>query len=177
MQIKDLAEAFAKIGLPLIGAALPLPGGAAIGAALAAHIGAPSGKAEDILATLGSSAEAVEKAKEFQATHQETLMKLALDAQKSAVEEATKDVDSARNLAEIEIAHGNAFSAIFSALVRPLWGIGSFVLVAHSAYTHIPIDPAVKDIVMVVLEFYFGGKVIEAVTPHIAEAISRFASK
>jgi hypothetical protein len=94
MDWKELGTAIAKIGLPLLGAVLPIPGGAAIGGALASAIGA---KAEpgDILAKLTQSAEAVEKAHEFELTHQETMLKLSLEH-----ELAQRQADSA-DLAQV----------------------------------------------------------------------------
>jgi hypothetical protein len=81
MDIKEIGEAIAKLGLPLIGAALPIPGGAAIGAALAAKIGSPSSDPGDLLTTLTQNADQLERAKEFEATHAETMLKLQIDAQ------------------------------------------------------------------------------------------------
>lgn len=86
----DIRDAIVKLGLPILGAALPLPGGAAIGAALAASIGSPSDKPSDILATLSQSSEAVQRAMEFQATHEKALLQIAVDAEKSASAEVTK---------------------------------------------------------------------------------------
>ncbi len=77
----DIRDSLVKIGLPLIGAALPFPGGAALGEALAAHIGSSSSKPEDILATLISSADAVQKAKEFEATNQTTILNIRISAE------------------------------------------------------------------------------------------------
>ena len=79
MDWKSLGDEVAKLGLPLLGAILPIPGGAAIGTALASAIGSGSTKPEDILATLTASAEAVDKAKQFELQHQETLLKMNLD--------------------------------------------------------------------------------------------------
>lgn len=81
MDWKALGEALAKIGLPLLGAALPLPGGAAIGTALAAAIGAPSTKPEDILATITGNAQALQAAKEFQGRHEERMLELTTQAE------------------------------------------------------------------------------------------------
>ena len=66
MDLKSFGQELAKIGLPLLGAALPIPGGAALGKLLASRIGAPSDKPEDILQTLGANHEALQKAKEFE---------------------------------------------------------------------------------------------------------------
>lgn len=89
MDWKELGTAIAKIGLPLLGAVLPIPGGAAIGGALANAIGAKSGKPEDILATLTQSAEAQEKAKEFELTNAKDLEQMRL-----AHDEAMRKADS-----------------------------------------------------------------------------------
>ena len=78
MDWKELGKSLTNIGLPLIGAALPIPGGAAIGAALASAIGG-DGSADDVLNKLTSNQELLLKAKEFELTHQETLLKLNLD--------------------------------------------------------------------------------------------------
>lgn len=97
MDWKELGESIAKIGLPLLGAALPVPGGEAIGTALASHIGASSGKPEDILATLTQSADAVQKAKEFELTHQETMLKITSDYQIAQQQIVAADRSSARS--------------------------------------------------------------------------------
>lgn len=74
----NVFERLAKIGLPLLGAALPVPGGAAIGAALAANIGAKDSKPESILAAVTSSAEKLQAAQQFQAKHEEALLTATL---------------------------------------------------------------------------------------------------
>ena len=94
MDWKGLGESIAKLGLPLLGAVLPIPGGAAIGAALAAQIGSPSSQPGDILATLTANADALAKAKQFEMTHQETMLKLTLDAQTAAVESVNKTLQT-----------------------------------------------------------------------------------
>jgi hypothetical protein len=90
MNFADIRDAIVKLGLPILGAALPLPGGAAIGSALAAAIGSPSDKPNDILATLHQDADAVQRAMEFQTQHEETLLRISVDAEKAASEEVTK---------------------------------------------------------------------------------------
>lgn len=96
MDWKDLGEAVAKIGLPLLGAVLPVPGGAAIGAALASAIGAGSAAPEDILASLTASSDAVLKAKQFEETHQETMMSLQLKYETDMYAAQVADRGSAR---------------------------------------------------------------------------------
>ena len=83
------------------------------------------------------------------------------------------DRNSARNLAGQDIAKSNALTGFLSAVVRPMWGIGAFALVAYSWLRATPIDPAMHGIITTVLMFYFGGRVIEKVTPHITEAMKK----
>jgi xanthine/uracil permease len=96
MDLKEFGQELAKIGLPLLGAALPVPGGAAIGTALAAAIGS-TGKPEDVLTRLTESADAVEKAKQFELTHQETMLKLTTEAALNEYRGEIDDRASARN--------------------------------------------------------------------------------
>lgn len=94
MDWKDVGESLVKMGLPILGAALPLPGGAAIGQALASMIGAASDKPSDILATLTASSDAVLKAKQFEETHQETLLRITTDAEIRAIEAVNKTMQA-----------------------------------------------------------------------------------
>lgn len=102
MDWEALAKQVAKIGLPLLGAVLPIPGGAAIGTALASAIGSPSSKPEDIMATLTASADAVLKAKEFEATHQERMLELQQKHELGLYQAAIDDRKSARQR-EVEV--------------------------------------------------------------------------
>ena len=90
----EIRDSLVKIGLPLLGAALPLPGGAALGAALATAIGSPSASASDVMARLLSSNDAIEKAKQFELTHQETILKITVDADIRAVEAVNKTMQA-----------------------------------------------------------------------------------
>ena len=99
MDIKEVATQLAKIGLPLLGAALPLPGGMTIGKALAGMIGSASSAPGDIVAAITSSSDALQKAREFELTHQETLLKITVEAEITRVKEERLDRDSARQLA------------------------------------------------------------------------------
>lgn len=96
MQPKDILEPLLKLGLPLLGAALPIPGGAALGAELAAHIGSPSSKPEDIIATLQASADAVLKAKQFEAENRTRILELTLAHEERMFQAEVDDRKSAR---------------------------------------------------------------------------------
>lgn len=104
---------------------------------------------------------------------QEVMMALMQQDWKS-IEAQYADVANARNLAATDISHGNALSTFMSSIVRPIWGLGGFVLVAYSWWTHSAIDPAFQAIITTVLEFYFGGKIVEAITPHVTEMVATF---
>jgi hypothetical protein len=107
MDGKTLALEFAKIGLPILGACLPFPGGAAIGSALAAAIGSPSGKPEDILATLTTSAEALAQGKQFELTHQETMLRISVDAEIKMAESAAVQVQAVNQTLQTEAMGGS----------------------------------------------------------------------
>jgi hypothetical protein len=83
MDLKTIGEEIAKIGLPLLGAVLPIPGGAAIGAALASAIGSPSAEPVDILAKLTQDADALQKARQFELAHTETMLKLQIEQEQN----------------------------------------------------------------------------------------------
>lgn len=111
MDFVELAKQVAKIGLPLLGAVLPIPGGAAIGTALASAIGSPSAAPADILATLTSSAEAVQKAKEFEATHQERMLDLQQQHELGMFQAEVDDRKSARERQTATKDHTNTVLA------------------------------------------------------------------
>ena len=95
----------------------------------------------------------------------------------SKIEAEYKDRDSARNLASQEIAKGNAITSALAASVRPLWGIGCFVLVAYSVVSGYVISVVLQSIIETVLMFYFGGRAIEKVTPMIAQVMQNRKDK
>ena len=168
MDWKSLGESLAKIGLPILGAALPLPGGAALGVALANDIGATSSDPGDVMARLTQSADALDKARAFESAHQETLLRMTIEA--ARVDEA--DVASARGLAAQEIARGNAWTSAAAAWVRPVAGFGAIALVGHSHLAGIPMDVTTAGLVGTVFQFYFGGRVVEKIMPHVAQMVS-----
>lgn len=79
MDWKEIGSKLAEIGLPLLGAVLPIPGGSAICNALASAINAKSTSPEDILSAITSNADMLQKAKEFEATNQQILLKIQVD--------------------------------------------------------------------------------------------------
>lgn len=105
MDLKSIAKTLADIGLPLLGAALPLPGGMALGGMLAAavddHLGGSKGGApvtlDNLVDTLTQNAQAKEAALEFQARHQETILKITVDAEQAQYAAEVADRQSARD--------------------------------------------------------------------------------
>lgn len=89
------------------------------------------------------------------------------------VEAEFADRASARDLAKADIAQGNAITSAMAALVRPLWGIGAFVLVAYSVATNAAISAPIQAIIETVLMFYFGGRTIEKITPVITRMMNK----
>ncbi len=83
------------------------------------------------------------------------------------------DRDSARKLAGEDIAKGNAFSSFLSATVRPAWGYAALVFVGYCTIKNVPITPELRSIIETVLFFFFGGRTIEKITPHVAGVFNR----
>lgn len=102
MDLAQLGQELAKIGLPLLGAALPIPGGAALGTALASVINSPSAKPDDILATMTANADSLQKAKEFELTHQEKILELTQSHELGMYQTEIQDRDGARKR-EVEV--------------------------------------------------------------------------
>ena len=89
------------------------------------------------------------------------------------IEAEYKDRDSARNLAAVDIAKGNAYTGILAALVRPAWGFGALVLVGYSVIAGAAIASPLQDIIQTVLFFYFGGRTIEKLAPTVMAGIKK----
>jgi len=121
MELKDIARALASIGLPLIGAALPVPGGMAIGTALAQAINAPSAKPEDILATITGNADALQRAREFEATNHQSLVKIAVDYELEQSKLDAQAVDDVNATMRTEIAQSGS-EAWYQKAWRPFCG-------------------------------------------------------
>lgn len=134
MDWKDLGQKVAQFGLPLLGAVLPIPGGAAIGAALASAIGAKSGAPDDIMAALTQSADAQAKARQFELDHQHRMLGLQLEYEKSMRAADTDDLRAVNETMRVELAN-SAAEAWYQKAWRPfngfVVGAGSFVSVVY----------------------------------------------
>lgn len=105
------------------------------------------------------------------------LLALAQDGGLNELQQALSDIAGARSLAAQDIAGGNNITRFMSATVRPVAGYLAIVAVAHSAITGVDLTPLVKDVVETIIEFYFGGRAIEKITPHVAAAFASFGGK
>lgn len=170
MSWADIAKQIAALGLPLLGAALPLPGGAAIGAALAAVLQTPDKTPAGVLTALTTSAADMAQARHFEEQRSDALLQVAIDAEAS-------DRASARALASSDIAKGNAFTSFLAAVIRPAFGFTALAAIIHAFVTGIDLSPHVAPILDDVVQFYFGARVIEKIMPHIAGTISSFSGK
>jgi Fe2+ transport system protein B len=181
MDLLQIGESIAKLGLPIIGAMLPIPGASAICSALASQIGAPSPAPADILATLTQNADALEKAKQFEETHAETMLKLQIEQEQNemanaAAIAATNEADTA-SARERETKSGDVWTPRLIALVV----LVMYGYVQYFALTHV-IPAESRDLatrgmgildmaVGLVLGYYFGSSV------HTARTTELLASK
>jgi len=131
--IGDIGRTLANIGLPLLGAALPVPGGTAIGVALAKAIGSPSDTLEDVVKTLASNdPEALRVAREFERRHEETLLTITTQHEINLRKQDSIDIAAvnATMRSELENSAGEAW---YQKAWRPACGFavatGSFMAV------------------------------------------------
>lgn len=177
MDWKALGQQALKIGLPILGTALLGPAGGAVGSLIAGAVGLPADASPDQLAAAIASPDNLLKLQTLQTQHNEFLVSAAATTYQAMLKAESDDQASARNLAEIDISHGNAFTSALSAIVRPLWGITCLVLFIWSLVEGHQLDASSLSIMQTILQFYFGGKIVEAVTPHLAEALATFGRK
>lgn len=132
MDLADFGKVLAKLGLPLLGAALPIPGGAAIGTALARAISSPSDSHEDILNTLQGNPEAVLKAREFEARHEEEILQITTAHELSMRQQDSADMATVNQTMRTEAEFSDK-EAWYQKAWRPANGfsvaLGSFVSV------------------------------------------------
>jgi len=157
MDWKALGESVTKIGLPLLGAVLPIPGGMAIGSALASAIGSPSDSPEDLLATLTANSDAVLKARQFELSHQETMLQMQLKYETDMYQASVEDRTSARTMQ----TSTKAFTVPILAYVV----VGSFIaMVASTLLGYAKVDSVLAGTLVgylsakceQVIAFYFG---------------------
>lgn len=102
MDLLELGKKIAAAGLPLLGAALPIPGGAAIATGLAAAIGLTDNKPEAIAEAL-LNPENFRIAKEFQAKHEERMLELTSQHEVSMRKADSEDISNVNETMRKEI--------------------------------------------------------------------------
>ena len=86
MDWADVARKAAEVGLPLLGAALPIPGGAALGGVLAHFLsGGQSVSPESVIAALGDPTQ-LEKAREFEVANRTTILQITTAAETAQIQ-------------------------------------------------------------------------------------------
>ena len=105
--------------------------------------------------------------KQKQAEAQLELQKELLAYDWKGIELEFADRANARALAEKEIASSSPV------IVRPVWGIGAFALVTYSLIQNYAISDEINELIKVVIQFYFGGRVIEKIIPTVASAFKK----
>jgi hypothetical protein len=157
MDWKDLGGELARVGLPLLGAVLPIPGGAAIGTALASALGAKSADPNDILNALTANADAALKAKQFEETHQETMLGLQL---KFETDQYSAEVSDRANARSMQVSTKSYTLPVLAWLF-----VLGFCIITGLKLTGvgIPTDGTANDLIatlrdglMLILSFYFG---------------------
>lgn len=85
MNWEDVGKKLVDAGLPLLGSVLPIPGGAAIGQALAAFVTGDQDATPGTLASALSDPAAAEKAREFWAQNQTVILQAQLQAETARI--------------------------------------------------------------------------------------------
>lgn len=138
MDWKNIGTALAEIGLPLLGSALPIPGGEKIGQHLAAWVtGKQDATPEETLIALSSS-EGQESARQFWASNQTAVLQLHLSAETARIQavNATMQVEASAQ-------HWPTFTwRPFLGFVAGIMIIGDYFLLPlfHVAPPPIPIE-------------------------------------
>ena len=93
MDLKEIGKQLAEIGLPILGAALPVPGGMAIGKVLASLI---TGKdnVEDLVPVLKENADKLLQAKQFELQNQTELVRIQVNAEIEAIKAVNTTMQS-----------------------------------------------------------------------------------
>jgi hypothetical protein len=105
--LKSIGNALAEIGLPILGAALPIPGGAALGKLLAGKLtGNSNASTQDVLLALGTP-EGLAEARKFELTHEETILRINTEHDIAMRKEETLQVQSVNTTMQAEASAAN----------------------------------------------------------------------
>ena len=137
MNWQEIGKELAAVGLPLLGAALPFPGGEALGAALASTIGQPGATPEAVLGVLKQNQTALNAARAFESAQQTTILKMQIDAEVAARAAESADIATV-NATMLEESKNSSSEAWYQKAWRPANGfsvaLGSFASVVAVCY-------------------------------------------
>jgi hypothetical protein len=176
-----MAVSWSKVGqmlaqiAPALAGTLATPAAGVAVSALCAVLGLDSAQVTpDALsaAVVGATPDQLQAIRQADQKHQEVVMQSGLDALSNLTNAEQADMANTRNLAAQEIAHGTPWTVAASAAVRPLWGLGSFALVAGSLLFGYQIPASILPLIQSTMDFFFGSRLVEKIMPHIAEVMA-----
>ena len=137
MNWQEIGKELAAVGLPLLGAALPFPGGEALVAALASAIGQSGATPEAVLGVLKQNQTALNAARAFESAQQTTILKMQIDAEVAARTAESADIATVNATIEEELKNSSS-EAWYQKAWRPANGfsvaLGSFASVIAVCY-------------------------------------------
>lgn len=95
MNLSDVGKSIIKIA-PLLGAALPLPGGAALGQFIAEAFGGDITKPEDLINKIKNDPNAIVKLKQIESNENIQIAKILASRERVQIESEVRDRDGAR---------------------------------------------------------------------------------
>lgn len=120
MNLSDLGKEVAKYA-PLLGAVLPIPGGALIGQAIATAFGGSVNDTNDLIQKISQDPNASIKIKEIEANKQIEIEKLLVEKHRIEIENEVKDRQGAREFSSKDITTARNLTYLLVS--------GSFILV------------------------------------------------
>lgn len=121
MSWKDLGSTVAQFA-PLLGAALPIPGGAALGSMIASVFGGNADDPASLNRAIQANPEAAVKLKEIEANHKAELERIAMQRASNELAADTARIASVNQTMQAESKSGG-----LPAFWRPFWGIISAI--------------------------------------------------
>ena len=121
MSWKNLGETVAQFA-PLLGAALPIPGGAALGSIIASVFGGDANDPKSLSRAIQANPEAAVKLKQIETEHKTELERIAMQRMANELAADTARIDSVNKTMQVESSRGG-----LPAFWRPFWGIISAV--------------------------------------------------
>lgn len=132
MDLTSIGKELARIGLPILGEILPIPGAAAITRVLANQIGAASSDPGDILSKLATDPKALAEARKFEAENRATMLRIITEHEARMRAADSQDLATINATIQAELVNA-AQEAWYQKAWRPACGFsvaaGSFAAV------------------------------------------------